>query len=151
MKARPTLPALIERFFTERLMRQRNVSPHTIASYRDTFRLLFAFARAQMRKAPSDLDPRTKSREAGRAAKTAAARIAELEDQVARLEKQAAAPSAPAKDGSKPTAPARGKRQRRDIDPGDAMPPGVAVQEPAPLDEAAETALENLEEHLKAE
>src|SRR5271166_1218059 len=94
---------------------------------------------------------RTKSREAGRAAKTAAARIAELEDQVARLEKQAAAPSAPAKDGSKPTAPARGKRQRRDIDPGDAMPPGVAVQEPAPLDEAAETALENLEEHLKAE
>ena len=40
MKGRPTLPALIERFFTERLMRQRNVSPHTIASYRDTFRLL---------------------------------------------------------------------------------------------------------------
>jgi len=45
MKVRPTLPGLIERFFTERLMRQRNVSPHTIASYRDTFRLLFAFAR----------------------------------------------------------------------------------------------------------
>ena len=44
MKAHPTLPTLIERFFTERLMRQRNVSPHTIASYRDTFRLLFAFA-----------------------------------------------------------------------------------------------------------
>jgi hypothetical protein len=43
MKARPILPALIEQFFTERLMRQRNVSPHTIASYRDTFRLLFAF------------------------------------------------------------------------------------------------------------
>jgi integrase/recombinase XerD len=58
MKGRPTLPALIERFFTERLMRQRNVSPHTIASYRDTFRLLFAFARAQIRKAPSDLDLR---------------------------------------------------------------------------------------------
>jgi integrase/recombinase XerD len=58
MKGRPTLPALIERFFTERLMRQRNVSPHTIASYRDTFRLLFAFAWAQIRKAPSDLDLR---------------------------------------------------------------------------------------------
>ncbi len=28
---------LIERYFTERLMRQRNVSPNTIASYRDTF------------------------------------------------------------------------------------------------------------------
>src|SRR5208283_3772737 len=93
---------------------------------------------------------RTKSREGGRAAKTAAARIAELEDQVARLEKQTAPPPAPAKGGSKPAAPARGKRQRRGVDPGDAVPPGVAVQEPA-LDEAAETAPENLEEHLKAE
>jgi hypothetical protein len=35
---------------------------------------------------------RTKNREANRAAKTAAARIAELEDQVARLEQQAAPP-----------------------------------------------------------
>jgi integrase/recombinase XerD len=58
MKAHPTLPTLIERFFTERLMRQRNVSPHTIASYRDTFRLMFAFAQAQLRKPPSDLDLR---------------------------------------------------------------------------------------------
>jgi site-specific recombinase XerD len=58
MKIQPTLPALIERFFTERLMRQRNVSPHTIASYRDTFRLLFAFAREQLGKSPSSLDLR---------------------------------------------------------------------------------------------
>jgi len=28
---------LLERFFTQRLMAQRNVSPHTIAAYRDTF------------------------------------------------------------------------------------------------------------------
>jgi site-specific recombinase XerD len=56
MKARPILPALIERFFTERLMRQRSVSPHTIASYRDTFRLLFAFAQAHLHKHPSSLD-----------------------------------------------------------------------------------------------
>jgi integrase/recombinase XerD len=56
MKVRPILPALIERFFTERLMRQRNVSPHTIASYRDTFRLLFAFAQALLHKPPSSLD-----------------------------------------------------------------------------------------------
>jgi hypothetical protein len=28
MTARPTLPPLVERFFTERLMRQRNASPH---------------------------------------------------------------------------------------------------------------------------
>jgi site-specific recombinase XerD len=56
MKACPILPALIQRFFTERLMQQRNVSPHTIASYRDTFRLLFTFAQAQFHKPPSKLD-----------------------------------------------------------------------------------------------
>ena len=58
MKAAPVLPSLIEQFFTERLMRQRNVSPHTIASYRDTFRLLFAFAQEQLSKPPSRLDLR---------------------------------------------------------------------------------------------
>jgi integrase/recombinase XerD len=36
-------------------MRQRNVSPNTIASYRDTFRLLFRFAQARFHKSPSDL------------------------------------------------------------------------------------------------
>jgi hypothetical protein len=36
---------LIERYFCQRLIRQRNVSPNTIASYRDTFRLLVTFAR----------------------------------------------------------------------------------------------------------
>ena len=46
---------LMERYFTERLMRQRNVSANTIASYRDTFRLLFTFAQARLRKSPSDL------------------------------------------------------------------------------------------------
>ena len=40
MKRLPTLPALLESFFTQRLMAQRQASPHTIASYRDTFRLL---------------------------------------------------------------------------------------------------------------
>src|SRR5271165_1258259 len=98
---------------------------------------------------------RTKSREANRAAKMAAARIAELEDQVARLEKSAAPPRptapAPAKRGPKPVAPVRSKRQRRGVDPGDAVPPGAAVEEAAPLDEEAATTLENLEENLKAE
>lgn len=51
-----TLPSLIERFFTLRLMHQRNASPHTIASYRDSFRLLFAFAQARLGKQPSRLD-----------------------------------------------------------------------------------------------
>jgi integrase/recombinase XerD len=49
------LPGLIERFFTQRLMRQRNASPHTIASYRDTFRLLLKFAHARTGKPPSAL------------------------------------------------------------------------------------------------
>ena len=39
-----TFATLLERFFLERLMRQRQVSPHTVASYRDTFRLLLEFA-----------------------------------------------------------------------------------------------------------
>jgi site-specific recombinase XerD len=55
MKRACNVATLIERYFTERLMRQRNVSPNTIASYRDTFRLLFTFAQARLRKSPSDL------------------------------------------------------------------------------------------------
>jgi len=47
-----TLPALIERFFTRRLIRQRNVSPHTIASYRDTFRLLLQFTQRHLKITP---------------------------------------------------------------------------------------------------
>ena len=58
MKSQPTLAPLIERFFTDRLMRQRNVSPNAVASYRDTFRLLFAFAHEEVGKAPSALDLR---------------------------------------------------------------------------------------------
>jgi len=36
-------------------MTQRKASPHTIASYRDTFRLLLQFAQKRLRKAPSQL------------------------------------------------------------------------------------------------
>jgi integrase/recombinase XerD len=53
-----SLPALIERFFIERLMRQQNASAHTIASYRDTFRLLLGFASKERRKPPSELELR---------------------------------------------------------------------------------------------
>ena len=49
------LPALLQSFFTTRLMTQRKVSPHTIASYRDTFRLLLQFAQKRLHKAPSQL------------------------------------------------------------------------------------------------
>ncbi|MFO1427210.1 MAG: tyrosine-type recombinase/integrase [Steroidobacteraceae bacterium] len=55
MKPACNIATLTERFFTERLLRQRNVSPNTIASYRDTFRLLFKFAQARLRKPPSAL------------------------------------------------------------------------------------------------
>jgi site-specific recombinase XerD len=55
MKSSSNVATLIERYFTDRLMRQRNVSTNTIASYRDTFRLLFTFAQARSRKPPSAL------------------------------------------------------------------------------------------------
>lgn len=55
MKPSCNVAPLVERYFTERLIRQQNVSGNTIASYRDTFRLLFKFAKEKLRKAPSDL------------------------------------------------------------------------------------------------
>jgi len=51
----PTFPILLERYFTQRLMQQRQASAHTIASYRDTFRLLLKFVQKRLRKAPSTL------------------------------------------------------------------------------------------------
>jgi integrase/recombinase XerD len=50
-----TLAPLLESFFSERLQKQRQASAHTIAAYRDTFRLLLAFAEKHVSKAPSDL------------------------------------------------------------------------------------------------
>jgi integrase/recombinase XerD len=47
--------ALLETFFTDRLIAQRRVSPHTVASYRDTFRLLLRFAQKELGKSPSKL------------------------------------------------------------------------------------------------
>jgi integrase/recombinase XerD len=48
----PTLQA----FFTDRLIRQRNASGHTIAAYRDTLRLLLGYATERTGLAPSALD-----------------------------------------------------------------------------------------------
>lgn len=48
----PTLQA----FFTDRLLGQKRASQHTIAAYRDTIRMLLAFAAQHTGKAPSDLD-----------------------------------------------------------------------------------------------
>ncbi len=55
MKGASPFPALLESFFMDRLMRQRQASPHTIGSYRDTFRLLMRYAQQRLRKAPSQL------------------------------------------------------------------------------------------------
>ena len=55
MTAVPSLAPLLERFFTQRLMQQRQVSPHTISSYRDTFRQFLKFTRQRLHKAPSAL------------------------------------------------------------------------------------------------
>lgn len=51
----PNFPALLQRFFTERLLGQLGASPHTVASYRDCFRLLLRFATERLRRVPSDL------------------------------------------------------------------------------------------------
>ena len=48
----PTLQA----FFTDRLLRQRMASPHTVAAYRDTLRLLLRFAAVRLNIEPSKLD-----------------------------------------------------------------------------------------------
>jgi site-specific recombinase XerD len=56
MNRTPSLPVLIERFFTERLMRQLHASMHTVASYRDTFRLLLGFASQRRKRPPSELE-----------------------------------------------------------------------------------------------
>jgi site-specific recombinase XerD len=47
--------ALLERFFTQRLMQQRQASPHTISSYRDTFRQFLKFVQQRLQKPPSRL------------------------------------------------------------------------------------------------
>ena len=50
-----TVAPVLQAFFTDRLVRQRQASAHTIAAYRDTFRLLLHYAQRQLRKAPSAL------------------------------------------------------------------------------------------------
>lgn len=49
------LAALLQGFFTERLMEQQGASAHTVASYRDAFRLLLGFASEKLHKAPAAL------------------------------------------------------------------------------------------------
>lgn len=55
MTSQSNLAPLLQAFFTQRLMQQRQASTHTIASYRDTWRLLLQFAQRRLHKAPSAL------------------------------------------------------------------------------------------------
>ena len=102
---------------------------------------------------------RARSREAVRAGKQAAARIEALEEQLRAQETQAPKPVAaaprekkkPTRAGRVPTEAAktprgRGKPVRRD--PGDAVPPEVAVGEPVPMDAEARAAFESPEATL---
>jgi site-specific recombinase XerD len=50
-----TFAALLQGYFTDRLYRERRASPHTIAGYRDTFRLLLRFASERLHTAPDKL------------------------------------------------------------------------------------------------
>src|SRR6185503_2909469 len=56
MTTAATFAPSLERFFTQRLMQQRQASPHTISSYRDTFRQFLKFAQLRLHKLPSRLN-----------------------------------------------------------------------------------------------
>jgi integrase/recombinase XerD len=50
-----TLAPTLQACFTDRLARQRQASPHTVAAYRDALKLLLAYAAQRTGKQPSDL------------------------------------------------------------------------------------------------
>src|ERR671924_1770225 len=55
MTTNANLPRLLQAFFTERLIGQRQASPHTLASYRDAFCLLLRFIERRIQKTPAAL------------------------------------------------------------------------------------------------
>jgi site-specific recombinase XerD len=86
----PDFPGLLQAFFVDRLIKQRCASPHTVAAYRNTFRLLLRFAAARLFRDPSrlvlaDLNPTFLGefldhleRERGNSARSRNARLAAL-------------------------------------------------------------------------
>ena len=92
---------------------------------------------------------KAKSRDMNRMIKAANSRIADLETELAELREQAAAVQVVANPVKEAKAPRAARTSRKaPIDPGDAVPPGVAVEELQPLDEEAQMAQDALEEHL---
>jgi len=51
----PSFATLLQEFFLERLVQQRNASAQTVAAYRDSFRLLLLFAQRHLDKPPESL------------------------------------------------------------------------------------------------
>lgn len=52
------LSPILEAFFTDRLARQRQASPHIVAAYRDDWRLLLAFTHDRIGTAPCRFEER---------------------------------------------------------------------------------------------
>lgn len=99
----------------------------------------------------ANVNLRIKNREATETARAQADRIDVLEEEIERL-RAAAKPAAVA---AKPASPAtrrtaRKRRETTDHDPGDAVPPGVAPLEAAPMDKEAEDAKRSLDIQLSA-
>jgi predicted RNase H-like nuclease (RuvC/YqgF family) len=92
--------------------------------------------RAQVTKLErTNANLRTKNKALTQAVGEAADRIAQLEGEISRQKKHAAKEAAPVRTGKTPGRHAAGTQERSDRDPGDAVPPGIAVQDPEPLGE----------------
>ena len=52
---KPDFPQLLQQYFCDYMLKQRNASPETISSYRDTFRLFLRFSEQRFRKPPAAL------------------------------------------------------------------------------------------------
>ncbi|HUY44668.1 MAG TPA: site-specific integrase [Streptosporangiaceae bacterium] len=53
-----SLAPILQRFFTDRMITQKHASEHTIAAYRDTFRVLLTYAQQATGTPPWKLDLR---------------------------------------------------------------------------------------------
>ena len=93
---------------------------------------------------------KAKARQASRVANLAQRRITELEEQVAGLQAEAAKVVASAEPEAEVKTSRRGRPpgRRKAIDPGDAVPPGVAVEDSQSMDAEAEAARDALEANL---
>src|SRR5258708_23461881 len=56
LNSSPTFAQLLQQFFMERLIQQRNASPRTVAAYRDTMRLLLQFTEQRLHRKPERLE-----------------------------------------------------------------------------------------------